>query len=172
MRGIHQWSVDSPHKGAIIRKVFPCHYVYMEMGIVSCLPGVCTWKRIKCNWDEPWPDSLHSHCREACLVSCLLITTSLKLWSTGAIIRWSRWGQQLCHEVYKLYISCILVYKAWYISVCCDFLGFCVCVCVRACVCVFRKITDLTNLGHKGLCFGQTQKFLSKTHNWMHYTIV
>ena len=34
-KGIHQWQVDSPHKGPVTRKMFPFHYVERYHGLNS-----------------------------------------------------------------------------------------------------------------------------------------
>ena len=35
VRGIHQWVVDSPHKGPVMWKAFPCHDAIMQTLILS-----------------------------------------------------------------------------------------------------------------------------------------
>ena len=47
-RGIHRSPVDSPHKGPVTRKKFPCHDVIMKLHFFACLSHCesVTWIRI------------------------------------------------------------------------------------------------------------------------------
>ena len=57
VRGIHQWLVDSPHKGPVMHEAFACHEVIMGMGQmdtgllfwITFLVCHCGSHKVKCN---------------------------------------------------------------------------------------------------------------------------
>ena len=49
-RGIHRWSVNSPHKGPVMRKIFPFDDVTMNFVYsLSCTGATCSWV-----WNAMW----------------------------------------------------------------------------------------------------------------------
>ena len=49
VRGIHRWSVNSPHKGPATRKMFPFHNIIMARELWPCIP----WRRTSAAHDVP-----------------------------------------------------------------------------------------------------------------------
>ena len=59
--GIHRWLVDSPHKGPVIRKVFPCHVMPKQSfddTVVNCYISVHHWWRKPTLALDHWCSSL------------------------------------------------------------------------------------------------------------------
>ena len=50
VRGIHQWPVNSPHKGSVMRNIFPFHDVILKIGNID-IGGECS--SMKCEVSAP-----------------------------------------------------------------------------------------------------------------------
>ena len=82
VRGIHRWSVNSPHKGPVTPKMFPFDDIIMQEKTKTCLPCFCTvWKK---------------NIKKSQILYISLMNT----------LRPMQYGRHFADDIFKLYFYC------------------------------------------------------------------
>ena len=105
VRGIHQWQVDSPHKGPVTRKMFPFDYVVMD--------SVWMWWKMPLQGDEILLTKIHvweifKRVTQIIQANSNTFPEPMRYqWGPGLVILWEMWYQSVTcvFENYSLKIT-------------------------------------------------------------------
>ena len=112
VRGVHRWSVNSPHKGSVTQKMFPFDDVIMQSFFQRGLP-LCQHIETKTKW-TPF---CRRHFKFVCLCgTCsVFIQISLKFVFKGPVKTIQYWFQYLPDA--ELFEAMMAWFNYWYIHV-------------------------------------------------------